>query len=142
MANIQTGVAATKVSFFARVKTELKLLFVHTPGWEASAAATLTYLAPMVETVVTLADPAVAPLVTAIIQRVQSAMAAAAVVMKDAGPTPTLVTYLNAVNVDLSQVLSAAHVSDPATLAKITALVSTVTGEVNAIMQEATAAKA
>ncbi len=142
MTAVQTAAGTGQISFFARVKAELKRLFVHAPSWEASAAATLTYLAPMVETVVTLTDPAAAPLVTAIIQRVQSAMAAAAVVMKDAGPTPTLVTYLNAVNADLTQVLSAAQVKDPATLAKITALVGTVTGEVNAILQEATATKA
>jgi hypothetical protein len=140
MTDIQTSTGAGQLSFFARVKAELKRLFVHAPSWEASAAATLTYLAPMVETVVTLTDPAVAPMVSAIIQRVQSAMAAAAVVMKDAGPTPTLVTYLNAVNSDLAQVMSAAQVKDSATRAKITALVSTVTGEVNAILQEATAA--
>ena len=141
MTDVQTGAEVEQPSFFTRVKTELKRLFVHAPSWEASAAATLMYLAPMVETVVTLADPAAAPWMTAMLERVQSAMAAAVVVMKDAGPTPTLVTYLNAVNADLSQVLSAAQVKDPAILAKITALVGTVSGEVNAILQEATAAK-
>ena len=139
MTEVQMGPGAGQPSFFARVRAELKQLFVHAPSWEASAAATLTYLAPMVESVVTLTDPAAAPLVTSIIQRVQSAMAAAAVVMKDAGPTPTLVTYLNAVNSDLGQVLSAAQTKDPATLARITALVGTVTAEVNAILQEAKA---
>lgn len=124
------------LSFFARVKAELKRLFVHVPGWEASAAATLTYLAPMVEALVTLADPAAAPLVTALLQRVQSAMAAAAVVVKDAGPIPTLTTYLTAITADLGQIEDAAQVHDPAALTKITTLVNTITAEVNAILKE------
>ena len=128
--------SAAQVSFFARVKAELKKLFVHAPGWEASAAATLTYVAPMVETVMTLVDPAAAPVVNNTISKIQSAMAAAAVVIKSAGPTPTLVTYLDAINNDIAQVQTAAQVKDPATTAKITALVATITREVNAILAE------
>ena len=124
------------ITFFSRVKAELKKLFAHAPGWEASAAATLTFVAPMVETAVTLADPAAAPVVNALIEKVQSAMAAAAVVIKAAGPTPTLVTYLNAINSDLAQVQDVAQVKDPATAAKLTLLVGTITGEVNAILAE------
>ncbi len=129
-------VPVVTVSFFGRVKAELKKLFLHAPGWEASAAATLTYVAPMVELAVTLADPAAAPIVNALIEKVQSAMAAAAVVIKAAGPTPTLVTYLNAINNDIAQVENAAQIKDPATAAKLAALVGTITGEVNAILAE------
>lgn len=128
--------AVSKPSFFARVKAELHKLFTHIPGWEASAAATLTYLAPMVETVLTLADPAAAPVVTALIEKVQSAMAASAVVIKDAGPTPTLLTYLSAINADIAQIESAAGVKDSATAAKLTAITGTITGEINAIIAE------
>ena len=140
----QEGVVTTvaELSFFARVKVELKKLFVHVPGWEASAAATLTYLAPMVETVVSLADPAAAPLVTSLIEKVQSAMAAAAVVIKAAGPAPTLTTYLNAVNSDVAQIEAVAGIKDPTTAAKLTALLATITGEVNAILAEVNAGKA
>ncbi len=124
------------VPFFGRVRTELKKLFTHVPGWEASASATLTYVAPMVEAVVTLADPGAAPLVDALIEKVQSAMAAAAVVIKAAGPAPTLVTYLNAINGDIAQITSVAGLKDPASITKMTALLDTITGEVNAILEE------
>lgn len=130
---------AAKLSFFARVKAELKKLFTHAPGWEASAAATLTYVAPMVEAVVTLVDPAFAPAVDALIAKVQSAMAAAAVVIKDAGPTPTLITYLNAVKGDIALVESAAGIKDAAVAAKLTALLGTITGELEAILAEVAA---
>ena len=138
---VASGVALTvgsaaKLSFYARVKAELQKLFTHAPGWEASAAATLTYVAPLVETVVGLADPTAAPIVNGVIAKVQSAMAAAAVVIKDAGPTPTLVTYLKAVNSDLAEVASAAGIKDAATAAKLTGLLGTITGEVNAILAE------
>lgn len=134
--------ATTPESFFAKVKAELKKLFAHAPGWEASASATLTYVAPMVETVVSLADPAAAPVVNALIEKVQSAMAAAAVVIKAAGPTPTLVTYLNAINSDIGQVESVAGVKDATSATKLTTLVGAITGEVNAILSEVGAAKA
>lgn len=134
--------SGVQMSFFGRVEAELKKLFTHAPGWEASAAATLTYVAPLVETVVTLVDPAIAPVVNALIAKVQSAMAAAAVVIKAAGPAPTLVTYLNAVNNDLAQVAGLAGIKDVASAAKLTALVTTITTEVNAILAEITTAKA
>ena len=136
MAAIGVVAPAVMPSFFGRVKAELKKLFAHAPGWEASAAATLTYVAPMIEVMVTLADPAAAPAVDAVIEKVQSAMAAAAVVIKAAGPTPTLVTYLNAINNDLTQVEGVAGIKDAATAARLTALVTTVTEEVNAILAE------
>ena len=137
MSTAAVTVPVAQLSFFAKVKAELKRLFTHVPGWEASAAATLTYVAPLVETVVALVDPEIAPVVTALIAKVQSAMAAAAVVViKDAGPTPTLITYLNAVKGDLAQVEGVAGVKDPVTAAKLTALVGTITGEVEAILAE------
>ncbi len=129
------------VSFFGKVKLELTKLFAHAPSWEASAAATLTYVAPMVETILTLADPAVAPVVDATIAKVQAAMAAASVVIKAAGPTPTLVKYLNAINDDLAMVEEASGVKDPETAAKLTALVAGVTAEVNAILSATSTAK-
>lgn len=136
MSTAAVMVPVAQLSFFAKVKAELKRLFTHVPGWEASAAATLTYVAPLVESVVALVDPEAAPVVNALIAKVQSAMAAAAVVIKDAGPTPTLITYLNAVKGDLAQVEGVAGVKDPVTAAKLTALVGTITGEVEAILAE------
>ena len=139
MATSAVVVPVVQLSFFAKVKAELKKLFTHAPGWEASAAATLTYVAPMVETMVALVDPAVVPLVNTLIAKVQSAMAAAAVVIKDAGPKSTLITYLNAVKSDVALVESAAGVKDPAAAAKLTALIGTITGEIEAILAEVSA---
>ncbi len=129
------------VSFFERVRSELKRLFVRIPGWEASAAATLTYVAPMIETFVSLAAPEAAPLVNAIVEKVQSATAAAAVVIKTAGPAPTLVTYLNAINNDLAQIEGVAGIKDPAMAQRMTVLVGTITAEVNAILAEVNATR-
>ncbi len=137
-----SGSPEVQESFFSKVKLELKKLFTHAPGWEASAAATLTYVAPLVETIVVLVDAAAAPMVDLLIQKVQSAMAAAAVVVKEAGPAPTLVTYLNAINGDLAQVAIVAGIKDPTTAQKLTTTVAAITAEVNAILSAATAAQA
>lgn len=123
-------------SFFARVKAELVKLFTHAPGWEASAAATLTYIAPMVELVATFVDPGATVAVCTVLAKIQSAMAAAAVVIKAAGPTPTLITYLNAIINDLAEIEALAQVKDPATASKLEALVTAITQEVNAIHLE------
>ena len=130
-----------EASFFSKVKFELKTLFTHAPSWESSAAATLTYVAPMVETIVTLADPAAAPALDASISRVQAAMAAASVVIKAAGPTPTLVKYLNAINANAAELGSVAGIKDPQTAAKLESIVGVITAEVNAILAEVTGAK-
>ena len=128
--------AIPELSFFSRVKSELKMLFAHAPSWEVSAAATLTYVAPMVEAIATLADPAAAPTVSDAIARVQAAMAAASVLIKAAGPTPTLVKYLHAVIDNAANLEVATGSADPQTKAKLQLLVSTITAEVNAILNE------
>lgn len=136
MTNTTDSGSCGLVCFFRKVEAELKKLFTRVPGWEASASATLTYVAPLVEAILLLANPEAAPAVVALVSKVQSAMAAAAVVVKDAGPVPTLTTYLQAVNHDLAQIEAAAQIKDPATAAKLTAMVSTITSEVNAILAE------
>ena len=139
---VKNDATAAKVSFFSRVEAELKKLFAHAPGWEASAAATLTYVAPLVEGLVVLIEPEAAPAVSGLIAKIQSAMAAAAVVIKEAGPSPTLITYLNAVTNDLAQILPAAQLKDPVTAQKVTATVSTITLEVNDILAALASASA
>ena len=124
--------------FFHKVQAELKKLFTHAPGWEASASATLTYVAPLVEAILVLVDPGAAPGLISLIQKIQSAVAAAAVVVKDAGPLPTLATYLRAINGDLAQLEAAAQIKDPATAAKVTATVASITAEIEAILAEVT----
>lgn len=138
---IVSNTGSEHLSFFDRVKAELKKLFKHVPGWEASAAATLTYVAPLVETLILIADPEAAPTVNLLIQKIQSAMAAAAVVVKDAGPAPTLVTYLHAITADLTQLEAAAGIKDPAQAEKLTATVATILGEINAILGHVLAAQ-
>lgn len=131
----------TQPSFFTRVKAELTKLFTHAPGWEASAAATLTYVAPMVDLLITMLDPGVAPAVEAVLAKVQSAMAAAAVVIKSAGPTPTLITYLNAISCDMAEIESFVHMSDPNMAGRFKALVSAISQEITAIQLEVSTAK-
>ena len=126
-----------KVSFFNKVKTELKTLFTHTPNWEVSASATLTYVAPMVESIVTLVDPTAAPTLNASIARVQAAMAAASVVIKEAGPQPTLAKYLHAILDDAGELANVSGIKDPQTLLRLASVVNTITAEVNAILDQA-----
>jgi hypothetical protein len=127
-------------SFYSAVKNEFTKLFKQAPSFDAAAAATITYVAPLVESIVTFVDPAVEPVVASIVAKVQSALAAAAVVIKSAGSTPTLLTYLNSINSDITQIEAAAQIKDAATADKLTAITGTITGEIDAIISEIQAA--
>ncbi len=129
-------------TFFGAFKSEVGKLFKHAPAWDAAAISTITYVAPLVETAVALADPAAAPAVASIVTKVESALTSAQVVLK-AGQTssPSLITYLQAVNDNIDQVEAAAQIKDPATAAKLTAIVGTITAEISAIIGEIQAAK-
>jgi hypothetical protein len=122
------------MSFFSKVEAELKELFVKAPKWEATAAATLKFVAPLVETLLAFTDPAAAVVVDPLITKLQLAMATASVVLKDAGPVPTLQSSLTAITTNLTAIEAAAQIKDPATQAKFTAAVTVIGGEISAII--------
>lgn len=128
------------MTFFAKVEAKLKEFFTKAPTWESVAAETLKFAAPLTETIVGLVDPAAVPAVTALVTKIQTGLAAAAVTLEDAGASPTLASGLSAVTSNLSALEAAAQIKDPATAAKLTATVTTLTGEVGAILSAIPAA--
>lgn len=131
------------MSFFASVKSFFHKLFGSLPSWEKSASSTLTLLAPLTEELLALVagEPAAAE-ATSIIAEVQKDMATIAAVTSGAAGAPsassyqTATTALNSIKSNLSGLLTAGHVKNPETLAKVTGVANTIIGEVEAILAE------
>lgn len=121
------------MSFFKKVEARLKSLFSKLPSWDTTALATLKFAAPLLETVAALVEPQFAPAVDAIVAKLQNGFAVAAVTIDDAGPNANLTSVMGSINTNLSQLEGAAQIKDPATAAKLTAIVNTISGELAAI---------
>ncbi len=128
--------AAPHLTFKEKVKAEFAHLFGHVPSYAAIATSTITYVAPLVETALTFIDPVAGAASVALVGKVQGALAAANVVIKDAGPAPTVLTYLNAVQGNLQQLLTAADLKNPDEKDKYTTLITALTQEVTGLIQE------
>lgn len=126
-------------SFFEAVGTEIEKLF-GASSLEQKAQAVISYVAPVVNTIVGLLDPAVAPLVAGVISAVQSDLATISVVVQSATAAPgstaaqTIKTAITGVNTNLNGILQMAEVKNSAKIAQITSAVTLISGELNALL--------
>lgn len=122
------------MKIFSSIEAWFKKVFTNAPSWDKIASATLTVVAPLVETVVALTagEPASAA-IAVIVGKIQSDLGAATALIESATASPTLTTILNAVKANLSALLVAGQISDPKTVAEVTSIVNTVIAEIEAI---------
>lgn len=125
-------------SFFDKVGNEIEKLFGGKASLEQKIQATITYVAPVLNTIVGLADPAVEPLVSKVISTVQSDLATVSTVVQGATVAPgstdeqRLVAALNSIRTNLSGMLTAAEVKNTSKFNEIEAATNLVIGEVEA----------
>ena len=127
--------------FWDKVESAFKKLFGSTK-WEQTTSSVITYVAPLLETLVALtAGGPAAALVTGIVNTVQADLTTVAAVVNGATATPPA-NELAAVNQALTSIknnlptlLTAAEVKNSTNASKITAVVNTVIGEVEAIAE-------
>ena len=105
-------------------------IFKKLPAWNVTALAALNVAAPYVEGVLAVVDPAVASVVDPIIQIVQTDLGTVSSLLA-AGSTANLTTLLTAIKDNFATLLSEAHVTDPASVAKANAFLS----EIDAIAE-------
>lgn len=126
-------------SFFSKVEAELKKLFGSTTV-EQKIQSVISYVAPIVNTIISLADPAIAPFVAGVISTVQSDLATVSVVVQgaavSAGSTAaqTVTSALNSVKANLAGLLASAEIKNSAKVSQITAATNLVIGEVDAAL--------
>ena len=129
------------MSFFDKIGRFFKKVF-STTSWEQTASATITVVAPLLETVVALVAGAPAEaLVANVVSEIQSDLAASTVLIQDAalgnGTTSTktaIQSILTAVQTNLKSLENMAEIKDAATQAKVTAAVSAIGAEITAIL--------
>lgn len=127
-------------SFFQKIGEEFKTLFSKEPSFAQHVQSVVPYAAAVLQTVITFADPAIAPFVGTVIEKVEASLATVTALVQDGTPTAgspasaTVKTALASVNTNLSSLLALAEVKNSANAAKITAAVTEVTTEIDALL--------
>lgn len=126
-------------TFFSSVEAELKKLFI-SDSWEMKVQSTILYVAPILETIVSLVDPVAAPAVASVVRTIQSDLATVSTVVQNAQVQPgttamaTVSSALSSISTNLQSLLTAAEVKNSAKAAQITAVVTLLSGEVQAMI--------
>ncbi|MFL6314789.1 MAG: hypothetical protein ACJ71W_22010 [Terriglobales bacterium] len=115
-------------------------LFGGVPSWTQKASAAISYAAPLLTGILALTTgPEYSEEVGNIVAETQSDLALAAALVSGAhgtGVAPAgLQSSLQSVKDNLTGLLAAGHIKNPATLTKVTAVVGLVNGELDAILQ-------
>lgn len=128
-------------SIFKGIGGIFKKLFAAEPKMAQIITATITVIAPLVETilVVTGQEPEAAA-VELVIEQVEADLTAITGLVQSSGITPTLTSVLNAVVANLESLLTAGQIKDPAVVKTVTATVGVIVGELKAIIAEIAAA--
>ena len=122
-------------SFASRVETEFKKMFKEAPSWLAIAEGVLTYLGPVVVTIVDVAGgPALGSEASLVLGDIKTKMATAAAMVKTAGSTTGIAGVLAEIQTDLPVLLSALQVSNPTTVEKVTSYTDIVGTELAALL--------
>lgn len=129
-------------TFGAWVEKELAKLEKEAPAFEAIADATLKYVGPALSVIVGIVNPAAGSIVSAVIADAQKDLLAASGLIHDFGASPTVQSILNSTSSNLSALLTAGHITDAATVAKVQRVVAEIEGLIEATGLASTGSKA
>lgn len=132
-------------TFFEKVGSEIEKLF-KSGGWETKALATIGYVAPLVETLVTLfAGTAAGGVATSVINQVKASLATVSTIAQDGTPAPgssaaqTVATNLTSINTNLAALLADADVKNSSKVTEVEATSTLISGEISALLSGLTA---
>jgi hypothetical protein len=128
-------------SFFSKVAHVFGNIFSKAPSVLQTARSVIGFVGPLVTGILPLVGGEEYAAETGkIIAEIESDLATAGTLISQAHGAPstdaltTISNSLVAANNNLGALLSAGHIKDPATVAKVTAVVNTVTGELQAVV--------
>jgi hypothetical protein len=131
------------MSFFGKIGGFFKHLIGNAHTWERAASLTLTIVMPLAQTLITLtAGPGVSAEVGGIIGKIQAGLKAVNDVVVSSGPVPTVKSTLDGVLINLKELEDSAEIKNSANATAVQLVVTTLIGEVEAIMAELPAATA
>ena len=137
-------------TFFEKIGTDIKDVFkdLFSVTWEKKVLGVVAYSAPFLEGILAIADPAIAPLVTKIINTITGALntvqtiAAQGAVVPGSSDAVAIATALGAVKSNMAALLADADIKNSVHAAEITSAGNLVIGEVDAVLGEVPAAPA
>lgn len=130
---------ANKVeTFFESIGSWIKSHFSKLPAASVQIASAANYLVPFIESLDVLVVPEVAPIVNPILDKIKVGLAALATTASDAtaGGQANVKSILASLTSNATALEAAFQVKDPATAAKITAVVQLINGEAGAIQSQ------
>lgn len=130
-------------TFAGWFEKEWSALYKEQPKIDKILAATLKYVGPALQLVVTAEAGAPAGVfVGKVIGDAQAGLAAASGLVYDFGPSPTVGGVISSVNANLSGLLAADHITNPTSVANVTKIVSELAALEAALATPSTAAPA
>ena len=122
-------------SFAAKVEVAFKKLFGEAPTWIAIAQGVLTYLGPVVVTILTMGGgAALGEEANTIIANIKADLATALAVTSTAAAATSLPLLLASIQSQLPALLAALKVSNPTSLSKIESYVAIIDTELTALL--------
>ena len=122
-------------SFAAKVEAAFKKLFGEAPSWIVIAQGVLTYLGPIVVTILTIGGgAALGDEANRIIANIKADLATALAVASTAAAATGLPTLLAGIQMQLPALLAALKVSNPASLSRIENYVAIIDTELTALL--------
>jgi hypothetical protein len=122
-------------SFGAKVEAAFKKLFGEAPTWISIAQGVLTYLGPVVVTILTVGGgSALGAEANAIIGTIKTDLATALATVTTANASKSLPSLLTGIQSQLPGLLAAVKVSNPSTVAQIESWTNVIDTEISALL--------
>jgi len=138
--SVFTSLIKNVESFSSKVEAAFKKLFSEAPSWIMIVQGALTYLGPIVVTILTVGGgPVLGDEANKIIASIKSDLATALAVSSTAAASTSLPTLLAGIQTQLPSLLAAIKVSNPATLSTIEKDVAIIDTELIALINAAPA---
>ncbi len=121
--------------FFKKLGSAIASMWKKAPAASVAVASTINYIVPFVEAIDVLVVPELAAVLNPILDKVKVGVSALKVTVTDASPEgqSNAASIIGSIDTHLAELVSAAQIKDPALAAKIQAIATIVTGELNAI---------
>jgi hypothetical protein len=122
-------------SFAAKVEAAFKKLFGEAPSWISVAQGVLTYLGPIVVTLLTVGGgAALGEEANAIIGGIKSDLATALATVKTADAATSIPNLLSGIQAELPNLLAAVRVSNPSVVSKVESYTNIISTEITALL--------
>ncbi len=128
-------------SFAAKVEAAFKKLFGEAPSWIAIAQGVLTYLGPVVVTILTVGGgPALGDEANTILGNIKTDLATALATVSTVDAASSLTSLLTGIQSQLPALLAAVKVSNPSTASQVENYTNIIDTEITALLNALPAA--